>query len=103
MPAMPKINIPGPCPYCGSKKFARITQLNFTPVLQTKAGQVISDKVLGIVPAMLKTPHYFALIMCTTCGKADWFSQNPQEILEHVGDEPPLMIEVNDEGGKPYR
>lgn len=33
----------------------------------------------------------FALIMCTTCGKADWFSQNPAYVVERFGEDAKIV------------
>jgi hypothetical protein len=42
----------------------------------------------------------FALIMCTRCGKADWFSQNPAYLVERFGEDAKL-IELP--AAEPYR
>ncbi len=103
---MPTIRIPGPCPYCGGKKFARFTDLNFSLVLMTKS-DILTRNVLraatGGLSRLFDTEHYSAAIMCETCGHTALFSQNPQYMMEKVGDGKPLEIEVKDDAQAPYR
>jgi hypothetical protein len=102
---MTTVNIPGPCPYCGGRKFARLTKLQMLPPatkvdtalygtveggrvasLQAKSNAELLLNAIGLNvkathQALLATGHYFALIMCTTCGKSDLFSQDPDALI----------------------
>src|SRR5262249_34063030 len=102
--AMAKITV-NKCPYCEGTSFARFTDLNFAPVLVTKGQDVAANFVLSAFwKSALRDSHYFALILCKSCGHSAFFAQDPRKLLEGIGGTLPLAIEVKEEPPKePYR
>jgi hypothetical protein len=90
---MTTVHIPGPCPYCGCDKYARITNINVEPLVPEEARASMYPH---------HAAHPFALVMCVKCGNATWFSQNPEQLLEAFGVVETDFVQVN-VSGEPYR
>jgi hypothetical protein len=91
----------GPCAHCGGTKLARLSSVDLQMVMPGRKLVVDLQREPPSFSPDPDVPHRFDLLMCTACGKTDWFSLDPAKLLKKFGEKAEVFDLAS--GGSPYR